>query len=502
MDIKASAAEPRQAGPKLIPMLGLFSATMLVAGGVIGSGIFRKPGVMAAQIGSPELLLLVWVLAGVVSLLGALSNAELASMMPHTGGQYIFLQRAYGKFGPFISFLYGWALFAVIQSGSIAALAYVFAEYTTRLVALPEAPASLARFAFHLPLIGDITLFRELGIKVLAAAVILVLTIVNYLGVRFGSVVQNVFSVAKMGAMVGLAVAVMVTPGIGSASNLVVDSEVVRPTGLALWVAMVAAMQGAFWAYDGWHKITYIGGELKSPQRDLPRSLIMGILLVAGLYVLMSVIYSYALPIDEMIRSRLVAADVAEKCVPGGGRWIAVAVMLSTFGAANAVILTSARVYFSMGEGGAAPSFLGRAHPRFHTPAASLVAQALWSILLLFSGTFDTLTDTLIFVSWFFYVANAGAVIVLRRREPNAARPFRVPWYPFIPVVFIAFGCVYLVLTLWNDVAAYRKAIAAGQPALLNSALGLALVFVGTPIYFFYRRRRGFVSNVTKAGPG
>jgi basic amino acid/polyamine antiporter, APA family len=218
--------------------------------------------------------------------------------------------------------------------------------------------------------------------------------------------------------------------------------------------------------------------------------------------VLMSVIYSYALPIDEMIRSRLVAADVAEKCVPGGGRWIAVAVMLSTFGAANAVILTSARVYFSMGEGGAAPSFLGRAHPRFHTPAASLVAQALWSILLLFSGTFDTLTDTLIFVSWFFYVANAGAVIVLRRREPNAARPFRVPWYPFIPVVFIAFGCVYLVLTLWNDVAAYRKAIAAGQPALLNSALGLALVFVGTPIYFFYRRRRGFVSNVTKAGPG
>lgn len=487
----ANADEVRPAGPKLIPALGLFSATMLVAGGVIGSGIFRKPGVMAAQIGSPELLLVVWLLAGVISLLGALSNAELASMMPHTGGQYLFLQRAYGAWGPFISFLYGWALFAVIQSGSIAALAYVFAEYSTRLVALPEASPSLAQFAFHVPLIGDIAPFRDLGIKGLATAVIVVLTIVNYLGVRFGGVVQNVFSVAKMGAMVGLALAVALTPGIGSASNLMVDSELVRPTGLALWAAMAAAMQGAFWAYDGWHKVTYIGGELKSPQRDLPRSLIGGILLVAGLYLLMSLVYSYVLPIDEMSRSKLVAADVAEKCLPGGGRWIAVAVMLSTFGAANAVILTSARVYFSMGEDRIAPGFLGQAHPRFHTPAASLVVQAVWSILLLFSGTFDTLTDTLVFVSWFFYVANAGAVIVLRRREPDAPRPFKVPFYPLIPIVFISFGCIYLVLTLWNDVAAYWKAIAAGQPALLNSALGLGLVFIGTPIYFFYRRRKG-----------
>ena len=190
-----------------------------------------------------------------------------------------------------------------------------------------------------------------------------------------------------------------------------------------------------------------------------------------------------------MIRSKLVAADVAEKCLPGGGRWIAIAVMLSTFGAANAVILTSARVYFSMGEDRLAPAFLGAAHPRFHTPAASLIVQALWSILLLFSGTFDTLTDTLIFVSWFFYVANAGAVLILRRREPGAPRPFKVPLYPFIPVIFISFGCIYLLLTLWNDLAAYRKALASGQPALLNSALGLALVFIGAPIYFFYRRK-------------
>ena len=475
---------PRTGPPRLIPTLGLFSAVMLVAGGVIGSGIFRKAGVMAAQVGSPEALLGVWLLAGIVSLLGALSNAELAAMMPHTGGQYVYLERAYG---PFVAFLYGWALFAVIQSGSIAALSYVFAEYTTQIVPLAEASESLARITFHLPLIGDIAPFKELGVKGLAATVIVALTAVNYLGVRFGGLVQDIFSIAKMAAMLGLVLLVLLTPGVGQFTNLTTDSSVIAPTGLAFWAAIAAALQGAFWAYDGWHKITYIGDELKSPQRDLPRSLILGILLVAGLYLLMSAIYSYVLPIDEMAKSKLVAADVAERCFAGGGKWIAVAVMLSTFGAANAVILTSARVYFSMAGHGMFPQLMGRTHPHFRTPAASLVAQAAWSIALLFSGTFDTLTDTLIFVSWFFYAANAWAVVVLRRREPEALRPFKVPGYPYVPVLFVAFGLIYLVLTLGNDVAAYRKAVAAGQPALLNSALGAALVLGGTPVYLFYR---------------
>jgi APA family basic amino acid/polyamine antiporter len=483
----ATVASNTAPSPRLIPALGIFSAVMLVAGGVIGSGIFRKPGVMAAQVGSPLLLLAVWLVAGIISILGTLSNAELAAMMPHTGGQYVFLQRAYGSF---VAYLYGWALFAVIQSGSIAALAYVFAEYTTRLMPLPEAAPSLAAWAIHLPLLGDIAPFRDLGVKTLAAAVILLLTTVNYLGVRLGGFVQNIFSIAKMGAMLALAIVVIITPEVGRFANLTQPSATIHPTGMAWWIAIAGALQGAFWAYDGWHKITFIGGELKAPQRDLPRSLILGILLVTVLYLLMSAVYSYVLPIDEMARSKLVAADVAERCLAGGGKWIAVAVMLSTFGAANAVILTSARVYYSMGEGRMFPAIFGAAHPRFHTPAASLAAQALWSILLLCSGTFDTLTDTLIFVSWFFYVANASAVIVLRRREPDAPRPFKVPGYPFVPVAFILFGVVYLVLTLCNDVTAYRAAKALGQPALLNSVLGLSLVFLGTPVYLYYQRRK------------
>src|SRR5881394_2182244 len=194
------ADPPRPDPPRLIPRLGFFSATMLVAGGVIGSGIFRKPGIMAAQVGSPEVLLGIWLVAGLVSLLGTLSNAELASMMPETGGQYLYLQRAYG---PFVAYLYGWALFAVIQSGSIAAVCYVFAEYGTQFVHLPEVTGPLAQFTIHLPFIGDIAPGRDLGVKGLAAGVVVLLTGVNYLGVRFGGVVQDVFSIAKMSAMLG-----------------------------------------------------------------------------------------------------------------------------------------------------------------------------------------------------------------------------------------------------------------------------------------------------------
>ncbi|MSU34954.1 MAG: amino acid permease [Pedosphaera sp.] len=241
----SETSNPRLSRSSLIPTLGLFSAIMLVVGGVIGSGIFRKAGVMAGQVGSPKVLLGVWVVAGIVSLLGTLSNAELAAMMPQTGGQYVFLRRAYG---PFFAFLYGWALFAVIQSGSIAALAYVFAEYTTQIVKLPEASASLAAFAFHLPLIGDIALFKDLGVKGLAAAVILLLTVVNFVGARFGGVVQNVFSIAKMAAMLGLALIGLRTPGVGDFANLTRNSSVIHPTGLMWWAAIAAALQGAFWA--------------------------------------------------------------------------------------------------------------------------------------------------------------------------------------------------------------------------------------------------------------
>lgn len=473
--------------PGLVPALGLFTTTTLVIGGVIGSGIFRKPGVMAAQVGSPELLLLVWLLAGVITLFGALTNAEIASMIPVTGGQYIFYERMYG---PFAAYLYGWAVFAVIQTGSIAAVAYVFAEYATEFVRLPELSGPLAAFSVHLPWIGDITPLKEIGVKGLAAALVVTLTAINYLGVKFGGVVQNVFTLAKMAAMIALVLAAFLVPGAGHPANLTADSATIHPSGLALVAAMAAALQGAFWAYDGWTKITYVAGEVKEPQRHIPRALFLGMTLVTALYLLMNFAYAYVLPIDAMARSKLVAADVAERCLAGGGRWIALAVMISTSGAANAMILASARVYFAMAERGVFPRALAAVHPRFHTPGVSLWVQGGWSVLLLFSGTFDILTDTLIFVSWMFYAAGAYGLFVLRRKEPQTPRPYRVPGYPWVPGLFVIFALIYLGLTVYNDVLAYRVALAAGQPALMNSAFGVVLTLVGTPIYFFYRRQR------------
>jgi APA family basic amino acid/polyamine antiporter len=281
----------------------------------------------------------------------------------------------------------------------------------------------------------------------------------------------------------------------GSAANLTTPSATVQLTGLALFAAIAAALQGAFWAYDGWNKLTYIAGEVKQPQRNIPLALLWGMLIVTAIYVLMNVAYLHVLPVDELAKSKkFFAFDVAEKIVSGGGNWIAALVMVSTFGTTNAIIMATARVYFSMARMNVFPRFIGNVHPRFGTPAASLVVQGAWSVALLFSGTFDTLTDTLIFVTWIFYAAGAYGVFVMRRKMPIASnvesKSYRVPGYPVVPWVFILFALTFLTFTVYNDIMTYRAAIAAGKPALLNSVFGVALVLVGTPIYFFYRKKR------------
>lgn len=487
-------AEGRRLSAGLLPSLGLFTTTMIVVGAVIGSGIFRKPGVMAGDliahgVGTPELLLGVWALAGVITLFGALTNAEIAGMIPETGGQFIYFDRMYGSF---TAYLYGWSVFGVIQTGSIASIAYVFAEYLTRFVQLPHLSAAAEAFAIHLPFIGDINPLANIGVKGAAAALIITLTTINYLGVRFGGVVQNIFTVSKVLAMLALVAMAFLLPEVGSTANITTGS-VAKMTGEGgMWgiaLAVAAALQGAFWAYDGWNNVTYIAGEVRNPQRNIPRALITGMFIIIGVYLLINLAYCYVMPIDLMAKSELVAADVAEKFFSGGGAWIAAAVLISTFGTTNGTILASARVYFSMARRNVFPRFLGKAHPRFHTPASSLIVQCVWSVVLLFSGTFDTLTDTLIFVSWMFYAAGAFGLFVLRRKEPNTPRPYRVPGYPVIPAIFVVFAVIYLILTVYNDITTYQDAIAAGKPAIINSAFGLLLVAVGIPFYFYYRRR-------------
>jgi len=466
--------------------LGVFSVMMLVVGGVIGSGIFRKGGVMMNELGSPALLLAVWALAGFITMLGVLSNAELAGAIPDTGGQYVYLHRIYG---PFVAFLFGWGAFVVIQTGSIAALAYVFAEYSSHFIALPEASPAVAAWSFHLPFIGDLAPFRELGVKLVAVGVIVFLTVVNYLGAKFGAAVQNIFSVAKLFGMAALVGIVFWPSSGGSAANLLAPGTLVQKEGLALAAAIVAGLQGAFWAYDGWVKVSFIAGEVRDSQKVIPKALIFGMLIVTAIYLTMSAAYCWALPADEMAKSKLVAADAADRAFPNSGKWIALLVMISTFGANNAVVLTSARVYFSMARKSAFPSFLGRAHPKFRTPGAALLAQGAWGVALVFSGTFDMLTDTLIFVAWIFYGMGALGVILLRKKEPDTPRAFKVPGYPFVPAAFVLFAAAFLVLTVYNDINAYRAAVAAGKPALINSAFGAFLVLMGTPIYFMCRTK-------------
>jgi APA family basic amino acid/polyamine antiporter len=485
-DLQPKVEARRESNAGLLRTLGFFSTTMFVVGAVIGSGIFRKPGVMAGTLGSPELLLSVWVIAGLVTLIGALVNAEIAAMIPEAGGQYVFFHRMYG---PLFAYVFGWAMFAVIKTGAIASLSYVFADGVAQFVPLPELSSNAATFSIHLPFIGDIRPLADIGAKCVAASLVVVLTIVNYLGVRLGSAVQNIFTVAKLVALVGIVSVALLMPEVGRVENLTTASVTIRPVGLALIAAFAAALSGAFWAYDGWNDVSFIAGEVKNPQRNLPRGLILGMGIVIAVYLFVNLAYTYVLPVDVMAKSKLVAADVAERCFAGGGRWIAIAIMISTFGAANSNILAAARIYFSMARRKVFPLVMGAVHPQFHTPSVSLLVQALWSILLLFSGTFDSITDTLVFVAWIFYAAGAYGIFILRRKEPSTPRPYRVPGYPILPWIFIGFAVIFLGLTIYNDIMNYRSAVAAGRPGIINSAFGTFLVFLGLPIYFFYKRR-------------
>ena len=476
--------------PHLNPALGLVTTITIVVGAVVGSGIFRTPGSMAADlsatgVGSETLLIALWIGAGIITLLGAMSNAEVSSMIPETGGQYVYFERMYGRFP---AFLYGWSVFSVIQTGSIAAIAYVFAEYTVRLLGLPQMLAGSADFSVAIPLIGEIRPFFEFSEKVIAAGAIAALTIVNYLGVRFGGIVQLSFTLLKIAALLLLGVlAFLLDPA--TAHGAVPSSAIATAASLPLLAGIAGALQGAFWTYDGWNNVTYIAGEVRDPQRSIPRALVVGLGTIIVTYLVVNLAYAHLLPFEEMAQSKLVASDAADRLFTDGGRWIALLVAVSTFGTVNGTILASARVYFSMARNGLFPSVVGRVHPRFRTPSGALTIQAGWSIVLLFSGTFNTLIDMLLFVSWVFYAAGGIGLFVLRHKEPDTVRPYRVPLYPVVPALFSLFALAYVVLTLYNDVVTYQANIAAGEPALFNAGLGTLLVLAGAPLYLYYRNR-------------
>jgi len=474
--------EPVSQSATFVRSLGLFSTITLIVGAVIGSGVFMKPALMALQLGSPLLLLGVWVLAGIITLFGALTNAEIAGMITETGGQYVYFQRMYGEL---VAFLYGWSVFAVTFTGGLASIAYVFAEYAQYFVALPRFSTEVERsFVVILPYIGSITPLANMGVKALTILVIVVLTAVNYASIRAGGAVQNVFTVMKVLAIGALVGAVFVAPS-GNIANFTHNAPSGIPTGFALLAAIAMATSGAFWAYDGWNNITYIAGEVKEPQRTIPRALLLGMVTVIGVYVLINVAYIYILPIERIAASPLVASEAATVALGSiGGAFIAIAVMISTFGTTNGNILAGARLYYAMAREKMFFRSVGVISPRTKTPARALLVQAVWSSILVLSGSFDMLTDMLIFVSWLFYALGAAGVFVLRHKMPDTPRPYKVWGYPFVPAAFVVFACVFLVVTVVNDVSAFRS----GASPVINSALGLVLTATGLPLYWYFRR--------------
>jgi APA family basic amino acid/polyamine antiporter len=470
---------------ELVREMGLIAAVAAGVGSIIGSGIFKKPALMASQLGSPELLILVWVVAGIMTLFGALSIAEISGMFQDPGGQYVYFNKGYNRF---VGYLYGWAVFIVTQTGSLAAIAYVFSDSLGYFVKFPRLSAAWENFAIPIPGIGAMTPFKSIGLKLTTIALVLFLTAMNYFGVKFGNAIAIIFSGLKIGVLIALVVLAF-TLGHGSLGNFT-ESIPAAAGSPSVFLMFIMAMAGAFWAYDAWINITFMSGEIKNVQKNLPRAMAITVLVVIAVYVLINLAYIYIIPVPEMAakysESYLVAVDTAASFL---GKWgaaaIAVAIMISTFGAVNSIAMTSARVYFAMAREKLFFRRLGNVHPRYRTPGAALVVQGAWASILVFSGTFDQLTDMLIFVSWIFYALAAFSVFTLRKKMPDAPRPYRVWGYPVTPILFVLFASVYIVFTLYSDISNYTS----GRSPIINSVMGLLWVALGIPGYLYWNRK-------------
>lgn len=448
--------------------LGLFDSTMIVMGIVIGSGIFITTGIMAKSIPSPWLILVAWLAGGILSLAGALAYAELGAAMPQTGGQYIYLREAYG---PLIGFLFGWTLFLVYQTGSIAALAMAFAEFlgffSTHL------STSTILFSEKFTILNHSFQYSLSSGQIVAIFVIVLLSIFNFIGLVFGSIIQNILTSLKtvvllaiitLGFVLGKGVSINLfhSPSGFSASDLL----------MGFGVAMIAIL----WAYDGWNNINFTAGEIKNPKRNLPLSLILGILGVTALYIAVNFLYLYAMPMKEMIGIVRIAEKATSSLFGGfAASIVSIAVMISVLGSLNGTILTGPRVYYAMAKDNLFFKRVAHVHSRFRTPAYSIFLQALWACFLTLSGTFEQLFTYVIFAAIIFYIAATASVFTLRRKYPNLNRPYKTWGYPVMPLLFIIALTGLLVNTL------------AHKP--VESLAGLVVVLTGIPVYFYWRRR-------------
>lgn len=457
-------AQPESAdtAPRELPRtLGLTDSILLVAGVVIGSGIFLTTGIMAADLPSPSLLLLVWVAGGALSLAGALAYAELGAMMPAAGGQYVYLREAYGDLA---AFLFGWITLLVYQSGSIAAVAVGFSEYFGSF--FPSMGTGHVLLAA--PVAG--WTWRVTAGQLTAAAAIALLTWVNILGVREGAWVGNILTSVKIGALAAFAIfGFLSTPAAATASAPAPAlSFAVALHGLG--IAIIAVL----WTYDGWNNLSFSAGEILNPSRNIPLALLAGTGLVTALYVAVNAAYLRALTVPEMSGVTRIAETAASALWGGHApQLIAAAVMVSSFGCVNGMILTGSRVYYAMARDRLFFARVGLVHPRYLTPAAALLVQGAWSIVLTLSGRYEQLFTYAVFAGMLMYAASALSVFTLRRKKPEASRPYRAFGYPLLPALYIAGLCLIIGNTIYT------------RP--FESVAGLVFVAGGVPAYWYFK---------------
>ncbi len=455
-------------GPGLAQRVGLPTAIAVVIGSVIGSGIFLVPQKIAMTLNDAGWIIAVWLFGGLLSLAGALTNAEVAGMIPAAGGQYVYFREIYGTFP---AFLYGWTTFIVYQTGSIAAIAVAFAEY----------------LGFFFPTLSSLKVnfglfvMPEVGIKLVAIGAILFVTFVNYFGVQFGGFIQRLFTSLKVLAIAGI-VFTCFAFGTHTGHLYTPFFSKVSFQGTSLLSAFGVALVAVLWAYDGWNSVTYLSGEVKDAQRNIPIALVAGTIVVIIIYVVTNLAYMYVLPVSQIAHSRLVAADaISHFFGTNGAALIAIAVMLSTFGTVNATTMTTARVYFAMARDKLFFKGISRVHPKYRTPHVSLIVQGIWASLLTLTGTYDQLFTYVIFASWLFYALGAFGIFVLRKKRPDAARPYRTVGYPFVPMAFVIVATWFVYNTIVTDPR--------------DSLFGLGLVLIGIPAYIYWNRTGKFHSS-------
>ncbi len=461
---------------QLVRSLGLGAATILVVSSVIGSGVYKKVAPMSAELLSPTLVLWAWALAGFISLCGALSNAEIAGMMADSGGEYVYFRRIYGRF---MAFLWGWSTFAVIKTAAVSSIAYVFTQSLNAIVPLPHLPESIESIEFLV-----FKPFENAGVKAVTIGLILALTFVNTRGLKGGAALSTWIT-----RLVILGLALIVVAGFwhggGSLENIRTTATGYVPRDamdFSLIKAMFAALLAAFWAYEGWNTVGFLGGEIKNPNRNLPLALFAGLMIIIGTYLVVNFTYLYVLPIDEIIHSfkdqNEIAAVAVVRHFAGntGATLISIVILITTLGCTNATVLMPPRVYYAMAKDGLFFRRAAEIHPKYHTPNPALWMQGVWACLLVLSGSFDQLTDMLIFAAFFFYGATAFGVFVMRRREPHAERPYRVWGYPVIPALFVLFCAALIIITCINSPR--------------EAGLGIVLMLTGVPVYLFWEQKK------------